>query len=222
MGMGRLADARRGHGRTIWLSLALALAVPAFAGAAVIPDVSNAPAGAQAIESLPDRASEAIETPGDQDWYSIVGRNADDSVNAVFVRVLQTTPSCSQPLKIALFNPEGNWIRSTQASAGHVATVLVPRLPSRYSIDVSAIEPGCTGVEYEVTSVSTDPPTPDSAAGACLVARARVIDREDWLKMLKKHGQGISAPAQKRYDVYIAAAKHSLSRARASEKRACK
>ena len=39
----------------------------------------------------PARSSALLERPGDQDWYSILGRNPDDSVNAVFVRVLQST-----------------------------------------------------------------------------------------------------------------------------------
>ena len=93
----------------------------------------------------PAKASELLERPGDQDWYSILGRNPDDSVNAVFVRVLQTTPTCTTPLRVALFNPEQRWMRTTQASPGNVATVLVPGLTSRYLVRVSSTEPACIG-----------------------------------------------------------------------------
>lgn len=208
--------------RATGLVLALALGAPAVAVAAVIPDVPDAPAGAQAIETLPSRASEVIERPGDQDWYSIVGRNPDDSVNTVFVRVLQTTPSCTQPLKVALFNPERRWMRTSPATAGHVATMLVPGLPSRYLVDVSAVDPACAGLEYEVTYVSTDRPTPDSTASKCLVARATRIDAKDRLTMLQDARPKYAPDSHTRYDGYIAKAKAALAAARRSEKRACK
>jgi hypothetical protein len=220
--MGRRARAGRWYARAAWPIVALALTVPALAYAAVTPDAGDAPASAQGIEALPGKASELIDHPGDQDWYTIAGRNADDSVNAVFVRVLQTTPTCGQPLKVALFNPEGRWMRSTQAGAGHVGTVLVPGFPSRYALDVSAIDPGCAGLEYEVTYVSTDPPKPDSAAGACIVAHAKRMDRADRLKLVKDRKPGYTPTAQKRYDGYISAAKRSLGRARTVERHVCK
>jgi hypothetical protein len=202
--------------------LALALGAPALAVAAVIPDVPDAIAGAQPIEALPGRASEAIERPGDQDWYSIVGRNSDDSINTVFVRVLQTTPSCASPLKVALVNPERRWMRSVLASPGHVATMLVPGLPSRYLLDVSAIDAACAGIEYEVTYVNTERPTPDSRASKCLVARARRIDAKDRLDMLVAARPKYAPDSHPRYDGYIAKAKAALAAARRSEKRVCK
>lgn len=206
------------------MAAAVALGVPALAPAAVVPDVSDLPAGAQQIELLPGSASELIERPGDQDWYSILGRRPDDPVNAVFVRVLQSTATCTSPqlLRVALFNPEGRWMRTTTAGVGNVATVLVPALPSRYSIDVSAIDAGCSGLEYEVTSVSTDPPTPDSAASHCLVARARVMDTADHLKVLEQRRPGYTPAAQTRYDGYIAAARDAVAKARKTQKRLCK
>jgi hypothetical protein len=208
------------RGRATGLVLALALGAPALAAAAVIPDVPDAPEGAQAIESLPGKASELVERAGDQDWYSIVGRNPDDSVNTVFVRVLQSTPSCSAPLKVALFNPEKRWMRSTQATPGHVATMLVPGLPSRYLVDVSA-NAACAGLEYEVTYVSTARPTPDSTASKCLVARARRIDAQDRLRMLQAARPKYAPDSHPRYDSYIAKARAALAAARRSEKRIC-
>jgi hypothetical protein len=205
----------------IALALALAFAVPALAAGAIIPDVPDTPDGAQALESLPDRASEVVERAGDQDWYSVVGRNTDDSVNTVFVRVLQTTPSCINPVKVALFNPERRWMRSSEAGAGHVATMLVPGLPSRYLVRVSAIDPGCAGLEYEITFVNTDRPTPDSTASKCLVARAKRIDAKDRLDMLVAARPKYAPDSRPRYDAYIAKAKAVLAAARRSEKRVC-
>jgi hypothetical protein len=210
------------HGRATGLVLALALGAPALAVAAVIPDVPDTPASAQAVETLPSRASEVIERPGDQDWYSIAGRNTDDSVNTVFVRVLQATPSCTAPLKVALFNPEKRWMRTSQATAGHVATMLIPRLPSRYLVDVSSIDPACAGLEYEISYVNTDPPTPDSAASKCIVARARRIDAQDHLTMLQKVRPKYAPDSHPRYDSYIATAKAALAAATRSVKRVCK
>jgi hypothetical protein len=219
--MVRQTTSRRGR-RATGIVLALALGAPAVAAAAIIPDVPDAPAGAQAIESLPDRASEVVERPGDQDWYSIAGRNADDSVNTVFVRVLATTPSCPGPVKVALFNPERRWMRSSQATRGNVATMLVPRKPSRYLVDVNSTDPACAGLEYEVSYVNTDRPTPDSTASKCLVARAKRIDAKDRLDMLVAERPKYAPDARPRYDAYIAKAKTALAAARRSEKRVCK
>jgi hypothetical protein len=193
-----------------------------MAAAAIVPDVADAPAGAQAIESLPDRATGLVERPGDQDWYSIVGRNTDDSVNTVFVRVLQATPTCTGPVKVALFNPERRWMRSSQSTMGHVATMLVPGLPSRYLVDVSSTEPACAGLEYEITYVNTERPTPDSTASKCLVARAKSIDAKDRLDMVVDARPKYAPDARPRYDAYVAKAKSALAAARKSEKRICK
>jgi hypothetical protein len=209
------------RGRATGLVLALALGAPALAAAAVIPDVPDAPDGAQAIEALPSRASEVVERPGDHDWYSIVGRNVDDSVNTVFVRVLQPTPSCAGPMNVALFNPERRWMRSSSATAGHVATMLVPGLPSRYLVDVNSTDPACAGLEYEITYVNTDRPTPDSTASKCLVARARRIDAKDRLAMLVAARPKFASDSHPRYDSYIANAKTALAAARKTEKRLC-
>ena len=211
----------RVQGRAARLTVALALAVPAIAAAAIVPDASEVPAGAQAIEQLPGKASEALERPGDQDWYTILGRNPDDSVNAVFVRVLQTTPTCTAPLRVALFNPEQRWMRTTQASQGNVATVLVPGLTSRYLIRVNSIEPACTGLEYEVTYVATDRPKPDSSASKCVVARAARIDAKDRLKMLETAAPKYAPDSRPRYDRYIRRAKAAVTAANTSVKRYC-
>jgi Fe-S cluster assembly iron-binding protein IscA len=210
---------RRGRAAGLAVATAIAACVPAVA--AVVPDVSDVPAGAQAVESLPDKASELVERPGDQDWYSILGRNPDDSVNAVFVRMLDATPTCTGPLKVSLFNPERRWMRTAQSSPGRVATVLVPAMPSRYLLDISSTEPGCSGLEYEVTYVSTDRPKPDSRASKCLVARAKRIDAKDRLTMLERARLKYAPDAQVRYDGYISKAKDALSKARRSEKRVC-
>jgi len=219
--MFRTAIFRR-QGRATGIALAIALGAPVLAVAAVIPDVPDAPAGAQAIESLPDRASEVVERAGDHDWYSIVGRNADDSVNTVFVRVLASTPSCPGPVKVVLFNPERRWMRSSQATRGGVATMLVPGKPSRYLVDVNSTDPACAGLEYEVTYVNTERPTPDSTASKCLVARAKRIDAKDRLDMLVAERRMYAPDSRPRYDAYIAKAKTALAAARRSEQRACK
>jgi hypothetical protein len=198
-----------------------ALAVPVLAAAAVVPDVSDGPAGARAVESLPEQASELLERPGDQDWYSVLGRNPDDSVNAVFIRTLDMPATCTMPLRVALFNPERRWMRTTQSTPGHVATVLVPGLPSRYLLDISSTEPGCSGLEYEVTFVSTERPKPDSTASKCIVASAKRIDAKDRLTMLQRAKPKYAPDAQVRYDAYIKQAKAALSTARRSEKRVC-
>ena len=220
--MRRPAACNRRRRRATGVALALALGAPALAAAAIIPDVPDAPAGAQAIESLPDRASALVERPGDQDWYSIVGRNADDSINTVFVRVLQTTPACPGALKVALFNPERRWMRSSQATRGNVATMLVPGKPSRYLVDVSSTDAACAGLEYEVTYVNTERPTPDSAASKCLVARAKRIDAKDRLDMLVAERPKYAPDSRPRYDAYVAKAKTALAAARRSETRVCK
>jgi len=203
------------------LAATLALAVPALAVAAVVPDVAETPDGAQAIELLPAHASEVLERPGDQDWYTILGRNLDDSVNAVFVRVLQAPAGCTAPLRVALFNPERRWMRTTQATAGNVATVLVPGLPSRYLIRVDSTEPACSGLEYEVTYVSTDRPKPDNSASKCIIARAARIDAKDRLEMLETARPKYEPDSRPRYDRYIARAKRALEAARKAVKRAC-
>ena len=145
------------------------------------PTCPTHPRARRRSNRCPTGRARSIERPGDQDWYTIVGRNADDSINTVFVRVLQTTPTCAGPLKVALFNPERRWMRSSQATRGNVATMLVPRKPSRYLVDISSTEPACAGLEYEITYVNTEPPTPDSTASKCLVARAKRIDAKDRL-----------------------------------------
>jgi hypothetical protein len=210
----------RVQGCAAGIAVALAAGVP-IAAAAVVPDVADAPSGAQEIEALPGKATAMLERGGDQDWYSILGRNTDDSVNAVFVRVLQTTPTCTQPLRVALFNPEQRWMRTARASPGNVATVLVPGMPSRYLVNVSSTEPACSGIEYEVTYVSTEPPTPDRSASKCIVARARRIDAQDRLKMLQTVKPQYAPDAQARYDRYIAKAKSAVSAARRAVTRAC-
>ena len=215
--MGRQAVGSRVQG----LALAVALGVPALAVAAVVPDVADVPAGAQAIETLPEKATELLERPGDQDWYSILGRNTDDSVNAVFVRVLQTTAVCAEPLRVALFNPEQRWMRTARASPGKVGTLLLPGNPSRYLIDVSSTEPACSGVEYEVTHVATEPPTPDKTASKCIVARAKRINAQDRLRMLQTAAPKYAPDAQPRYDGYIAKAKAALAAAKRGVTRAC-
>ena len=189
--------------------------------AAVVPDVSDDPAGAQAIEALPAKSTALLERAGDQDWHSILGRNPDDSVNAVFVRVLQTSPTCTQPLRIALFNPERRWMRTSRASPGNVATVLIPRNPSRYLVNVDSTEPACSGIEYEVSYVATDRPKADRETNKCIVARARRIDAQDRLKMLEAAAPKYAPDARPRYDDYIAKAKQALSAARRSVRRAC-
>jgi hypothetical protein len=209
------------QGRATGFVLALALAAPAVVTAAIVPDASEVPAGAQPIEQLPAKASEVLDRPGDQDWYTIFGRNPDDSVNAVFVRVLRTTPTCTAPLRVALFNPEQRWMRTTQSSAGNVATVLVPRLTSRYLIRVDAVEPACTGLEYEVTYVPTDPPKPDGSASKCVVARAARIDAKDRLKMLEVARPKYAPDSRPRYDRYIRRAKLAVTAANKSVKRNC-
>jgi hypothetical protein len=211
----------RGQRRATGVVLALALGVPALAAAAVVPDASDVPTGAQSIEALPARSTALLERPGDQDWYSILGRNPDDSVNAVFVRVLQTTPTCTQPLRVALFNPERRWMRTSRASPGNVATVLIPGNPSRYLVNVSSTEPACTGVEYEVTYVETDRPKSDQTASKCIVARARRIDAQDRLKMLQASKPKYAPDAQPRYDDYIAKAKAAVAAAKRAVTRAC-
>jgi hypothetical protein len=197
------------------------LGAPALAAAAILPDVADLPAGAPPIETLPDKASALVDRPGDQDWYSILGRNPDDSVNAVFVRVLQTTPSCPGSLKVALFNPEHRWMRTARATPGHVATVLLPGLPSRYLLDISSDDAACQGLEYEVTYVTTERPTPDSKASKCLIARARRIDATDRLKMLEAARPKYAPDARPRYDAYIAKAKAAVTAAGKSVKKVC-
>jgi hypothetical protein len=211
----------RGRRRATGVGLALALAVPALAAAAVVPDASDVPAGAQSIEALPARSTALLERPGDQDWYSILGRNPDDSVNAVFVRVLQTAPACTQPLRVALFNPERRWMRTSRASPGSVATILIPANPSRYLVDASSTEPACSGVEYEVTYVDTDRPKADQTASKCIVARAKRIDAQDRLKMLQTAKPKYAPDAQPRYDDYIAKAKAAVAAAKRAVTRAC-
>jgi len=208
------------RGYVTGLGLALAVGGPAVAVAAVVADVTDVPAGAQEIEALPAKATALLERPGDQDWHSILGRNADDSVNAVFVRVLQTTPTCTEPLRAALFNPEQRWMRTSRASMGNVATVLIPGLASRYLVNVSSTEPGCSGIEYEVSYVATDPPKAGSA-NKCIVARAKRIDAQDRLKMLQDAKPKYAPDAQDRYDRYIDKAKTALSAARRAVTRAC-
>ncbi len=203
------------------LVLALAVSVPAVAVAAVHPDAADVPAGAQSIEALPAKATELLERPGDQDWHSILARNPDESINAVFVRVLEGSATCTQPLRVALFNPERRWMRTTGASPGHVGAVLLPRLPSRYLLNISSLEPGCSGVEYEVTYVATDPPKSDRSASRCIVARARRIDAQDRLKLLRTVKPKYAPDAQPRYDRYIARAEATLSAARRSVTRTC-
>ena len=176
---------------------------------------------AQPIEALPAKAVEVVERPGDQDWYTILGRNPDDSVNAVFVRVLQMTPTCTAPLRVALYNPEQRWMRTMQASPGSVGTVLVPGLTSRYLIRVNSIEPACTGLEYEVTYVATDRPKADSSASKCVIARAARIDAKDRLKMLQTAAPKYAPDAQPRYDRYIKRAKLAVTAANKSVKRYC-
>lgn len=219
--MARRAAWARVHGCATGLALALAVGAPAVAVAAVIPDAPDVPGGALAIVALPAKATAVLERPGDQDWYSILGRNPDDSVNAVFVRVLQTTATCTQPIRVALFNPEQRWMRTVQASPGKVGTVLLPGLPSRYLVDVSTTEPGCSGIEYEVTSVATDPPKADRTASRCIVARAKRIDAQDRLKMLQTSKPKYAPDAQPRYDAYIVKAKTVLAAARRAVTRAC-
>ena len=192
------------HGRATGLVLALALAIPAVAAAAIVPDVADAPAGAHAIEQLPAKASEVIEHVGDQDWYSILGRNADDSVNAVFVRVLQT--KCTTPLRVALFNPEQRWMRTAPATPGRVATVLLPGLPSRYLLRVS---PRADGAVLRRARVRGHVRHDRSArarqsATRCIVARARRIDAEDRLKMLQTARPKYRPDSRPRYDRYVA------------------
>lgn len=201
------------------LAVAAALGVPALAGAAIIPDVADLPDGARAIEQLPARATALLERPGDHDWYSILGRNPDDSINAAFVRVLQST--CASPVRVALFNPEQRWMRTTQASVGRVGTVLVPRNASRYLIRVSATDAACSGVEYEVTYVATERPRPDSKASACVVARARRIDAQDRLRLLVTVRPKYAPDSRPRYDRYVANARSALAAARRAVTRAC-
>lgn len=201
--------------------MVLAVGVPAIAVAAVIPDAPDVATGAPAIETLPGKSTALLEHAGDQDWYSILGRNADDSVNAVFVRVLQETATCTQPLRVALFNPEQRWMRTVRASPGNVATVLVPGLPSRYLVNVSSGEATCGGAEYEVTYVATDPPKSDRGASRCVVARAKRIDAQDRLKMLQAAKPKYAPDAQPRYDRYIARAKAAVASARRAVTRAC-
>jgi Fe-S cluster assembly iron-binding protein IscA len=209
------------RGRIAGLAATLAVGVPALAVAAVVPDSADVPDGAQAIELLPAHASEVLELPGDQDWYTILGRNPDDSVNAVFVRVLQTPPACTAPLRVALFNPEQRWMRTTEATAGNVATVIVPGLTSRYLIRVDSTEPGCSGLEYEVTYVATDRPKPDNSASKCIIARAARIDAKDRLEMLETARPKYAPDSRPRYDRYVARARRTLAAARKAVKRAC-
>lgn len=203
------------------MALALALGVPALAAAAVALDGPDAQAGAQPVELLPATASELVDRPGDQDWYSVLGRTPDDSVNAVFVRVLQSPPGCGAPLPVALFNPEGRWMRTTRSSAGRVATVLLPGLPSRYLLRAGPTEAACTGLEYEVTSVATDRPAPDGSASACVVARAARIDAQDRLRMLEVARTKYAPDTRPRYDRYVARAKAAVAAARRAVRRAC-
>lgn len=198
---------------------ALALsAAPALA--AVTPDAGDTRAGAQAIESLPAGSSALVDRPGDRDWLSILGRNADRSVNAVFVRVLQAPAGCSE-LKVELFNPEGRWMRTVTAGGGEPATVLMPANASRYLIAVEAIEAGCSGLEYEATFVATEPAPPGRTASRCLVARSARIAAQEWLADLRALRRKLSPAAQRRYDGYIATARRTLSAARGHEKRVC-
>ena len=218
--MGATAGRSSVQGRAAGLALAVAIGLPALAAAAVVPDSGDVPATATAVESLPEKATAVLERPGDQDWYSILGRNPDDSVNAVFVRVLRATPTCTQPLRVALFNPERRWMRTTRASEGNVATTLVPGLPSRYLVNVSSTEPACSGAEYEVTYVSTDRPK-TTTQNKCIVARAKRIDAEDRLRMLQRAAPKYAPDARPRYDGYIAKAKTALAAARRAVTRAC-
>lgn len=197
----------------------LSAAAPSVA--AVTPDVGDTRASAQPVAALAEGTSGLVDRPGDRDWFSVAGRNADASVNAVFVRVLRVTAGCTA-LDVELINTEGRWMRTARATAQDVATVLPPANPSPYYVLVRAVEPGCSGLEYEVTSVATEPTPPGSAASPCLVARSKRIAAQDRLDDLRGRRRTLSLAAQRRYDGYIASTRRTLRRARASEKRICR
>jgi len=198
----------------------LALAPAAAAQAAVVPDAGDTRDAAQAVESLPAGATALVDHPGDHDWYSIAGRRPDDAVSTVFVRVLSAT-GCDV-LSISLFNPEGRWMRTSRARPGDVATVLVPGMPSRYELDVRAVNDTCAGVEYELTYVLTDRPLPDDRAGRCLVARSNRAEAQRRLHTLELRRARVTAAARPRYDAYVARAKRTLANARRDERRICR
>jgi hypothetical protein len=209
-----------GRGRTAATLLALALAFPATVGAVVVADGADTRDGAQSIEALPSGASALVDRPADQDWYSIAGRNGDDSVSTAFVRVLSGAPGCDA-LAVALFNPEGRWMRSATAATGAVATILVPGLPSRYSLRIGAVDAACSGLEYEVTYVATDPPPAGSTASRCLVARTKRAEAARRLRTLRARRARVNVDSRPRYDAYIAQASSALAKARRAQTRSC-
>jgi hypothetical protein len=91
-----------------WAVAALMLMAVAMPVSAAALDVR---AGAQALEDPQPDFTEAIDRPGDLDWYHLPGLDIGDrAIQAVQVAVAQPGTDCTAapPLLVALLNPEAS------------------------------------------------------------------------------------------------------------------
>lgn len=170
------------------------------------------------IGSMPITAA-AVDGPGDHDFYSVRGAVRDARIRNVTFSIAARPPGCSaaRPLRVALHNPEGRWMRTIGVAPGGVRSI--PNLRGRYFIDVTPAQPACAGLRYDLgVSEIRDPALPDTPC------RNRRIDRvfaEDWLKSLRRRVKLVSPEAVPRYVSYIDQARRQRDEAREAERRAC-
>lgn len=206
---------------------------PTVAPAAVAPDVTDMRTGAQPLERL-GREVEAIDRPGDHDWYSLSGSEIGDEGSRyeristyVDISVLAAGLGCtaSQPLFVVLRNPEGRWIRTYSVST-KATSFPAPALPGRYYLEIRAADPGCFALLYQLSlsfAASIEAHVFANVRGAlCRIAHNDRLRRTMRVRSLTRRRRALrSRAARRRYARYIKTRRHQLARARAEERQQC-
>jgi hypothetical protein len=208
-------------------ALAALISAPAAALAAapqtaMVPDAADSRDGAQALRSG------FIDRPGDHDWYAVPGNNFGDTFGSgVDISIVSMGPGCtaSRPLYVILRNPEGRWIRTYTAAMGDSTSFELPDLPSRYYLEIRAVDLNCVGLEYQagVSHATGGSAALIADAVLCRIARTERVRITTQRRALQRRRRSLRDPAaRRRYARYLKERQVALTHARAKERQKCR
>ncbi len=194
--------------------LACTLLMVAGAGAQAPDDASDVRVGSQALAVAGDGPM-LIDPPGDRDWYIEPGREVGAAGTAFLTVTLEGANGCTsdEPLRVALHNPEGAFMRSDRFAAAQTGLLEIPELPGNYFIRVDAPDPGCSGLTYRFGHVAKgDPAFAGETPCEAKVRKRKQAQRR--FDTLRQRHRSVRGAARRRYEAYVNTARSQLSTAR--------
>ena len=198
------------------------LAALAAAAATADDDASDVRAGPRAL-SVPPPDPLLIDRPGDRDWYIEPGARLGRPGREWITVNLSGGSGCTsaKPLRIALHNPEGAFVRAVSFAQGEDGLLAIPALPGNYFINVYAVDDGCSGLTYQLGRAAVGEPAIAGETRCDAKRRQRGRARELLSDLRKRRGE-VTGAARLRYDAYVNTARSQHAAARRAVARTCR